>query len=191
MMTPAFDLVIVGVGGQGTLLSSKILGDAALRMNCEVKVSEVHGMAQRGGSVITHVRVGEKVHAPLVSVGQADFVVAFEALEAARAADFLKPEGVLIVNTQQIWPMPVIMGNVPYPDSCVENLKTSCQVEAMDALQMAIASGSQRAVNLVLLGALSKHLPWPQEIWEAAITACVPPKTLAVNLAAFKAGAAH
>lgn len=191
MSMPSFDLVIVGVGGQGTLLSSKILGDAALRMNCEVKVSEVHGMAQRGGSVITHVRVGEKVHAPLVSVGEADYVVAFEALEAARAAEFLKPNGVLIVNTQEIWPMPVIMGNVAYPEGCVEKLQAAHQVEAMDALEMAITSGSQRAVNLVLLGALSKHLPWSQEVWEAAITACVPPKTLAINLAAFKAGAAH
>ncbi|MBQ8536198.1 MAG: indolepyruvate oxidoreductase subunit beta [Clostridia bacterium] len=188
---PSFDLVIVGVGGQGTLLSSKILGDAALRMNCEVKVSEVHGMAQRGGSVITHVRVGEKVHAPLVSLGQADYVVAFEALEAARAAEFLKPGGVLIVNTQEIWPMPVIMGNAAYPENCLEPLAATHPVEAMDALQMAIASGSQRAVNLVLLGALSKYLPWNQEVWEAAIAACVPPKTLTVNLAAFKAGAAQ
>lgn len=190
MKTPSFDLVIVGVGGQGTLLSSKILGDAALRTGCEVKVSEVHGMAQRGGSVITHVRVGEQVHAPLVSLGQADYVVAFEALEAARAADFLKKDGVLIVNTQEIWPMPVIMGNVAYPENCLAPIAASHQVKAMDALGMAIASGSQRAVNLVLLGALSKYLPWSEDVWEAAITACVPPKTLAVNLAAFKAGAA-
>ena len=189
MSATAFDLVIVGVGGQGTLLSSKILGEAALRENCGVKVSEVHGMAQRGGSVITHVRVGAQVRAPLVSLGGADYVVAFEALEAARAASFLKKEGVLIVNTQEIWPMPVIMGNAPYPSGCLSSVRASHPVQALDALALATACGSARAVNLVLLGALSRHLPWESAVWEAAITACGPPPTLRVNLAAFRAGA--
>lgn len=188
MKTPAFDLVIVGVGGQGTLLSSKILGFAALRAGSQVKVSEVHGMAQRGGSVITHVRVGDQVHATLVTEGRADYVLAFEALEAARAACFLKPEGMMIVNTQRILPMPVIMGAVPYPADPLEAVCKTNKVEKMDALAMAVEAGNQKAVNLVLLGALSRHLAWDEETWTEAITACVPPKTLEVNLRAFQMG---
>ena len=117
MSTAAFDLVIVGVGGQGTLLTSRILGQLALQEGCDVKVSEVHGMSQRGGSVITYVRVGQDVHSPIVTPGEADYLLSFEVLEAARAASYLKPEGVAIVNTQRIWPMPVITGTAEYPDN--------------------------------------------------------------------------
>ncbi len=189
MKNPVFDLVIVGVGGQGTLLASKILGHIALEEGCDVKVSEVHGMAQRGGSVITHVRVGDKVYAPLVSSGNADYLLAFEELEAARAAYFLKPGGILIVNAQQILPMPVITGAAKYPEEPLSSLGDTCCVEKLDALSMAEKSGSQRAVNLVLLGALSKHLPWGKDVWHKAIAACVPPKTLQINLDAFDMGA--
>jgi indolepyruvate ferredoxin oxidoreductase beta subunit len=189
MKNPVFDLVIVGVGGQGTLLASKILGYIALEEGCDVKVSEVHGMAQRGGSVITHVRVGEKVHAPLVSFGHADYLLAFEELEAARAAYFLKPGGILIVNGQRILPMPVITGTAKYPEEPLCSLGETCRIEKLDALAMAENSGSQRAVNLVLLGALSKHLPWEKNVWHKAIAACVPPKTLETNIRAFEAGA--
>ncbi len=189
MSNPVFDLVIVGVGGQGTLLASKILGHLALELGCDVKVSEVHGMAQRGGSVITHVRVGEKVNAPLVSLGSADYLLAFEELEAARAIPFLKPAGALIVNTQRILPMPVITGAAKYPEEPLCASDEVCRMQRLDALKMAETCGSQRAVNLVLLGALSKHLPWEKAVWHKAIEACVPPKTLEINIKAFDAGA--
>ena len=180
-----FDLVIVGVGGQGTLLASKILGRLAMKAGCGVKVSEVHGMSQRGGSVITHVRVGDRVHSPIVTPGEADYLLSFEQLEAARAAAFLKPEGVAIVNTQCILPMPVITGSAAYPEKPLEKLP---KVESADALAIAVECGSQKALNLVLLGMLSRHLPFEMDAWKEAIAACVPAKTLEVNLAAFSRG---
>ena len=189
MAKAKFDLVIVGVGGQGILLASKILGRLAMAEGCGVKVSEVHGMSQRGGSVITHVRVGEAVHAPLVSEGCADFLVSFEALEAARAVSFLKPQGVAIVNEQRILPMPVITGAMAYPTSPLEDLK-EYQLESLDALTMALEAGNAKAVNLVLLGVLSKYLPFSEKAWEEAIFGCVPAKTLALNLTAFGKGRA-
>ena len=182
-----FDLVIVGVGGQGTLLASKILGHLALNEGCGVKVSEVHGMSQRGGSVITHVRVGDEVFSPIVAAGEADYLLSFEQLEAARAASFLREGGVAIVNTQVIWPMPVITGAMQYPEKPLAVLEGRT-VECADALGIAVECGSQKALNLVLLGMLSRHLPFAAEAWEEAIAACVPAKTLAVNLAAFMRG---
>ena len=182
-----FDLVIVGVGGQGTLLASKILGRLALSENCGVKVSEVHGMSQRGGSVITHVRVGDEVYSPIVTSGEADYLLSFEQLEAARAASFLKEGGVAIVNTQVIWPMPVITGAMQYPEDAL-SLIGERTIESADALAIAVECGSQKALNLVLLGMLSRHLPFAEEAWKEAIAACVPPKTLATNLAAFERG---
>ncbi len=189
MTKAAFDLVIVGVGGQGTLLASKILGRLALKENCGVKVSEVHGMSQRGGSVITHVRVGDRVHSPIVSLGCADYLLSFEALEAARAAAFLKPNGVAIVNTQRILPMPVITGSCAYPQDPLGDLQ-NIRIETADALAIAVESGSQKAINLVLLGMLSRHLPFSDVAWREAIAACVPPKTLEINLTAFERGRA-
>ncbi len=186
-MNAKFDLVIVGVGGQGTLLASKILGRLALKEGCGVKVSEVHGMSQRGGSVITHVRVGDEVYSPIVAAGEADYLLSFEQLEAARAASFLREGGVAIVNTQVIWPMPVITGAMQYPEKPLEVLEGRT-VECADALGIAVECGSQKALNLVLLGMLSRHLPFAAEAWEEAIAACVPAKTLAVNLAAFMRG---
>lgn len=186
-MKAKFDLVIVGVGGQGTLLASKILGRLAMNADLGVKVSEVHGMSQRGGSVITHVRVGEEVFAPMVPLGQADYLLSFEMLEAARAAAYLKKDGIAIVNTQRISPMPVVTGAMAYPEN-PEKLLEGHRFEATDALKMAIEAGNQKALNLVLLGMLSRHLPFAVEAWEEAIAACVPAKTLAVNLAAFMRG---
>ena len=189
MSQTAFDLVIVGVGGQGTLLASKILGRLALNEQCGVKVSEVHGMSQRGGSVITHVRVGEEVHAPLVAMGDADYLLSFEALEAARAAAYVKPNGLAIMNTQHISPMPVITGTVAYPaDATMDAALASCTVESLDALALALEAGSQKAVNLVLLGVLSRHLPFSDEAWKQAIASSVPRATLAVNIRAFENG---
>ena len=181
-----FDLVIVGVGGQGTLLASKILGHLALNADCGVKVSEVHGMSQRGGSVITHVRVGDEVYSPIVSEGDADFLLSFEELEAARAASFLKKDGVAIVNTQVIWPMPVITGAAQYPEAPLNGFGQ--KVECADALGIAAECGSRKALNLVLLGMLSRHLEFSEEAWKQSIAACVPAKTLETNLAAFARG---
>ena len=189
MSKAAFDLVIVGVGGQGTLLASKILGRLALSQNCGVKVSEVHGMSQRGGSVITHVRVGDSVHSPIVAQGSADFLISFEALEAARAAGYLRPGGTVIVNTQRILPMPVITGAAAYPDDPLAAL-APYRVESADALAIAAECGSQKALNLVLLGMFSRHLPFEESAWREAIAACVPQKTLETNLAAFMCGRA-
>lgn len=185
----AFDLVIVGVGGQGTLLASKILGRLALAAGLNVKVSEVHGMSQRGGSVITHVRVGDAVHAPLVGLGGADYLLSFEALEAARAAAYLKEDGVVIVNEQRIPPMPVIIGAAVYPPEPLQDPALAAhRVEAVDALRLAVEAGSQKAVNLVLLGTLGKHLPFDDEAWRQAIAGSVPRATMAVNIKAFEAG---
>ena len=178
------NIIIVGVGGQGILLTSKILGYLALDMGEQVKVSEVHGMSQRGGSVITHVRIGQDVHSPLVDAGEADFVLSFEKLEALRAEHYLKKGGVLISNTQEILPMPVIMGNTAYP----EQAPASENAVLLDALDLAEKAGNSRAVNIVLLGVLARFLSWPQEKWESAIAACVPPRTLEINLLAFRAG---
>ncbi len=189
MSKPSFDLVIVGVGGQGTLLASKILGRLVMTEGYEVKMSEVHGMSQRGGSVITHVRVGEDVHAPLVSQGQADFLVSFEALEAARAASFLKPTGVAIISIQRILPMPVIIGAMAYPEEPMDAL-AGREVKSMDALALAMEAGSPKAVNLVLLGMLSRYLPFAEDAWKRAIAVCVPRATLPMNIAAFAKGAA-
>ena len=189
MKIKALDIVIVGVGGQGTLLTSKILGQLAMTEKLGVKVSEVHGMAQRGGSVITHVRIGGEVYAPLVSSGSADYLLAFEPLEAARAAFFLKEDGLLIVNSQRISPITVLSGAVTYPDNPHEQaVKDRQKIEELDAFALAVAAGSHRAVNLVLLGVLSKYLPFTQEDWEHSIALCVPPRTLQTNLKAFQAG---
>jgi len=189
MNKPIFDVVIVGVGGQGTLLASKILGKLAMSQGLGVKVSEVHGMSQRGGSVITHVRIGEVVHAPLVALGGADYIISFEALEAARAAVYLKPSGVIIANSQRIFPMPVITGAMQYPpDPLKDAVLAGHTVEAVDALALAVEAGSQKAVNLVLLGILSVHLPFADDDWKHAIASSVPRSTMAVNIKAFEAG---
>ena len=189
MKKEQFDVVIVGVGGQGTLLASKILGNLAMADGRGVKVSEVHGMSQRGGSVITHVRVGNEVYPPLVSEGHADFLVGFEALEAARALPFLKPDGVAVVNGQRILPMPVITGAMEYPENPLAILEGH-RVESVDAFSLAKEAGNARAVNLVLLGMLSRHLSFSDEAWRQAISASVPPKTLSANVDAFEKGRA-
>ncbi len=176
------NIIIVGVGGQGILLASKILGRLALDAGLCVKVSEVHGMAQRGGSVITHVRIsGGEVLSPLVAVGEADYVLSFERLEALRARRYLKQGGVLIYNDQRVQPMPCILGAAEYPEADPGGV-------AVDALAIARAHGNERAVNIALLGVLARHCPWTVALWEDAIAACVPQKTLAGNLAAFRAG---
>ena len=184
-----FDLVIVGVGGQGTLLTSKILGQVAMAEGYMVKVSEIHGMSQRGGSVITHVRVGEDVYAPLVAIGKADFLIGFEVLETARASLFLKASGIVITSIQQILPMPVIIGAAVYPPQPLACFTQ--RVEKVDALTLARDAGSTKAVNLVMLGMLSRHLCFPADTWKQVIASTVPKETYHVNLAAFEMGAGY
>lgn len=184
------NIMIVGVGGQGSLLASKLLGHLLLTEGYDVKVSEVHGMSQRGGSVVTYVRFGEKVYSPIIDKGQADFIVSFEKLEAARYLEFLKEDGRIVVNTQQIDPMPVITGAMQYPDSLVEKMEAlGAKVDAMDCLSLAEQAGSSKAVNIVLMGRLSKYFDEiPVEKWQKAIEECVPAKFLELNQKAFLLG---
>lgn len=183
------NIMIVGVGGQGSLLASKLLGYLLLSEGYDVKVSEVHGMSQRGGSVVTYVRFGEKVHSPIIDKGQADFIVSFEKLEAARYAEYLKESGTIVMNTQEIDPMPVITGAAKYPEGLLEKLEAlGIHVDAMDCLTLAKEAGSAKAVNLVLLGRLSGYFDIPLEKWQSAIEACVPGKFLEMNQKAFLLG---
>ena len=183
------NIMIVGVGGQGTLLASKLLGRLLLGRGYDVKVSEVHGMSQRGGSVVTYVRYGDRVCSPVIDKGQADCILSFELLEAARYTDYLKQGGRIIVNSQQIDPMPVIVGAASYPEELEEKLKgLGIEVDALDALTLAEEAGSSKAVNLVLMGRLSKHFDFTQEEWMEAIEQSVPPKFLEMNKKAFALG---
>ena len=184
------NIMIVGVGGQGTLLASKLLGRLLLTRNYDIKVSEVHGMSQRGGSVVTYVRYGSKVYSPIIDKGEADFILSFELLEAARAAEWLRPDGILITNTQEINPMPVITGAMTYPENLLEKLKElGLSVDALDALTLAQKAGSSKAVNLVLLGRLSNYFKdFSEDEWMAAIEQSVPEKFLEMNKKAFHLG---
>ena len=183
------NVMIVGVGGQGSLLASKLLGRLLLDEGYDVKVSEVHGMSQRGGSVVTYVRYGEHVYSPVIDKGEADVIVSFELLEAARWLPFLKKDGTVVTNIQQIDPMPVITGNMEYPAELVEKMKaTGAKVDALDCLKLAEEAGSSKAVNIVLMGRLSHYLDMPEEAWMKAMEAIVPAKFLEMNKKAFELG---
>ncbi|MBQ2450558.1 MAG: indolepyruvate oxidoreductase subunit beta [Lachnospiraceae bacterium] len=183
------NIMIVGVGGQGSLLASKMLGQLLLSQGYDVKVSEVHGMSQRGGSVVTYVRYGEKVYSPIIDKGTADFIISFEKLEAARWVPYLKKGGKIIMSTQEIDPMPVIIGAAQYPENLVEKMKEAgADVDAIDALDLAMQAGSSKAVNLVLMGRLSKYFDATEEAWMNALEACVPAKFLELNQKAFVLG---
>ena len=183
-------IMIVGVGGQGSLLASKLLGRLLLTRGYDIKVSEVHGMSQRGGSVVTYVRYGDKVYSPVIDKGQADCIVSFELLEAARWTEYLKPGGKIIVNTQQINPMPVIIGAAEYPENLVEKMKSAgIDVDAFDALSLAEQAGSSKAVNIVLMGHLSRNFDFTEEEWMTALEQSVAPKFLEMNKKAFALGA--
>lgn len=182
-------LMIVGVGGQGTLLASKLLGRLLVSEGYDVKVSEVHGMSQRGGSVVTYVRFGEKVYSPIVERGEADYIISFEKAEAARWLPFLKKGGKMIVNTQQIDPMPVIIGAAEYPENVIDEMKTlGVEIDAIDALTPALEAGSAKAVNIVLMGRLARHFGIPREKWTVAIEQSVAPKFVEMNEKAFALG---
>ena len=183
-----YGIVIVGVGGQGTLLASKILGSLAVKANLDVKVSEVHGMSQRGGSVITYVRIGENVFSPMIEQGGADVILAFEELEALRALPYVKEGGAVVVNEQQIAPMPVITGTAKYPENPLAKAAEKAKVVSMPAGDIALSLGNVRVMNVVLMGALSNHLPFSHELWIEALKETVPERFLEVNLKAFEAG---
>lgn len=184
------NILIVGVGGQGTLLASVLLGNLALGSGYDVKLSEVHGMAQRGGSVVTHVKIDEEgVNSPLIEEGDADVIIAFEELEAYRWLNYLKKGGTMYVNTQQILPMPVIMKQAKYPENIIETLSEKAEnVKAIDALSIAEECGSVKAVNVVLLGAASKDLPFDEEAWIKVIEENVKHKFVELNKKAFAMG---
>ena len=183
------NIMIVGVGGQGSLLASKLLGHLLLTRGYDVKVSEVHGMSQRGGSVVTYVRYGDKVYSPIIDKGEADLIVSFEKLEAARWIEYLREDGTIVTNTQETDPMPVITGAAEYPASLVEKMREKgVNVDAIDALSLAEQAGSSKAVNLVLMGRLSRYFDFPDDVWQEAIEACVPAKFLELNRRAFALG---
>ena len=183
------NVMIVGVGGQGSLLASKLLGALLVAEGYDVKVSEVHGMSQRGGSVVTYVRFGDAVYSPVISKGEADFIVSFEKIEAARYAENLKKDGKIIVYSQMIDPMPVITGAAQYPEQVLDELRgKGVFVDEIDALALAQQAGNAKSVNIVLMGRLAKYFPIEKEKWIEAIKNTVKPQFVDVNLKAFELG---
>lgn len=182
------NIMIVGVGGQGTLLTSRILGGITLDAGYDVKLSEVHGMAQRGGSVVTFVRYGEKVAEPIVEQGQADVLIAFEKLEALRYAHFLKKDGVIIVNDYRIEPITVVTGAAQYPENIVQELEREYTVYKMNAMEEAKKLGNAKVFNIIILGMAAKHMDFSKEAWLSVIAKTVPPKTVEINQKAFLTG---
>ncbi|MBP5251643.1 MAG: indolepyruvate oxidoreductase subunit beta [Treponema sp.] len=188
-MSDVKNIMIVGVGGQGALLASKTLGQVLLDAGYDVKVSEVHGMSQRGGSVVTYVRYGSKVSSPIVDKGEADFIVSFELLEAARYTEYLKKDGQIVVNTQKIDPMPVITGAAEYPEDLVQKMTDAgLKVDAVDCLSLAEQAGTAKSVNIVLMGRLSRYMDFSKEAWISAIEKLVKPQFLDMNKKAFALG---
>ena len=182
------NIMVVGVGGQGTLLTSRIIGKTALEAGYDVKLSEVHGMAQRGGSVVTFVRYGEKVSEPVVEEGEADILISFERLEALRYAHFLKKGGKIIVNDCRIDPMTVVIGAKTYPENIIESLKEEHEVYAIDGLSIAKELGNSKVLNSVVLGLAAKHIGFSEEEWLEVVEKTVPPKTIEINKLAFEKG---
>ncbi len=187
-MTDTKKIMIVGVGGQGTLLASRILGNTVINEGYDVKLSEVHGMSQRGGSVVTYVKYGEKVYSPIIGKGEADIILAFELLEAYRALPYLKKGGKIIVNNQKMNPMPVITGAAEYPEDIEKKIAAEANLISVDALSLAKEAGNIKAVNVVLIGLLAKSSEIAKEAWLETLKTTVPPKFLDVNLKAFELG---
>ncbi|MDI9508417.1 MAG: indolepyruvate oxidoreductase subunit beta [Clostridiales bacterium] len=182
------NIMIVGVGGQGTLLTSRILGGLTIQAGYDVKLSEVHGMAQRGGSVVTFVRYGKKVNEPIVEEGQADVLIAFEKLEALRYVHFLKKDGAIVVNDQRIDPMPVVIGAEKYPENIIEDLAKDHRVFRVDAIDEAKKLGNSRVFNVIVLGLAAQHMDFTKEEWLSVIEKTVPAKTVEINKKAFEIG---
>lgn len=182
-------IMIVGVGGQGSLLASRLLGNVLLAKGFDVKVSEVHGMSQRGGSVVTYVKYGDVVCSPVIEKGEADVIISFELLESARWLPYLKKGGKLITSTQQLDPMPVITGAAQYPEDIAAKIKEmGVEVTAVDALGLAEQAGNAKASNVVLMGVVSAQTEFEEALWQNAIEQCVPPKFLELNKKAFEIG---
>ena len=182
------NIMVVGVGGQGTLLTSRIIGKTALNAGWDVKLSEVHGMAQRGGSVVTFVRFGKKVYEPVCEEGSVDILISFERLEALRYAHFLKPDGVMIVNDTRIDPMTVVIGAAKYPEGILEGLTKDHKLYTVDGGAIAKELGNSKVLNTVVLGLAAKHIGFSEEEWLETLKATVPQKTVDINTKAFKAG---
>ena len=182
------NIMIVGVGGQGTLLTSRILGGITVDAGYDVKLSEVHGMEQRGGSVVTFVRYGEKVAEPIVEEGQADILIAFERLEALRYAHFLKKDGAIVVNDHRIDPITVVTGTAAYPENIIENLEKDYQVYKINAMEEALKLGNPKVFNIIVLGMAARHMDFDKEAWLKVIEKTVPPKTVEINKKAFEVG---
>ena len=187
-METYMNIMVVGVGGQGTLLTSRIIGKVALGRGYDVKLSEVHGMAQRGGSVVTFVRFGEKVYEPVCEEGTVDVLISFERLEALRYAHFLKPDGVLIVNDTRIDPMTVVIGAKEYPEGIVEKLSGEHKTYTIDGGRIAVELGNSKVLNSVVLGLAAKHIGFSEEEWLSVLSTTVPAKTVEINKEAFKRG---
>ena len=184
-------VMIVGVGGQGSLLASRLLGNVILAKGYDVKVSEVHGMSQRGGSVVTYVKYGDRVYSPVIEKGEADVIISFEQLEAARWLPHLKKGGRIITSDQKLDPMPVITGAAEYPENLIDKIRgKGIDVTAVDALALAEEAGNAKASNVVLMGVVSQKTDFEEEIWQAALEQCVPPKFLELNKKAFELGKA-
>ena len=182
------NIMIVGVGGQGTLLTSRILGGITVDAGYDVKLSEVHGMAQRGGSVVTFVRYGEKVAEPIVEEGQADVLIAFEMLEALRYAHFLKKDGTLVINEHRIDPITVVTGVAQYPENIIETLEKEHNVIKINAMEEAIKLGNSKVFNIIVLGMAARHMDFSKEAWLNVIEKTVPPNTVEINKQAFLLG---
>lgn len=183
------DILMVGVGGQGTVLSSNIVCDVALAAGYDVKKSEIHGMAQRGGSVVTHIRIGDTVSSPTIPLKSADIVVSFERMEFLRYSEYYSDSTTLILNTQVIVPPSVADGAAEYPQAKVDAVKVSInKVVEVDAIGKAIELGNQKIAGMVVLGILAKNVPFEKSAWEQAIKDRVPPKTIDLNFKAFETG---
>lgn len=182
------NVMIVGVGGQGTLLTSRIIGKVAMNAGLDVKLSEVHGMAQRGGSVVTFIRFGEKVYEPVIEEGSADVLISFERLEALRYAHFLKKEGIIVLNDSKINPMTVVIGAAKYPENIIETLEKEHNVYSIDGIGIASELGNSKVLNSVVLGLAAKYIGFSEQEWLNVVEYSVPPKTVDINLKAFKAG---
>lgn len=188
-MVDTKSIMIVGVGGQGSLLASRLFGNVLLSQGFDVKVSEVHGMSQRGGSVVTYVKYGDEVFSPVIEKGEADIIISFEQLEAARWIPYLKKGGKLITSTQRLDPMPVITGAAEYPSDITEKIKNlGIEVTAVDALSLAEQAGNSKASNVVLMGVVANKMDFSDDVWQTAIEQCVPPKFLELNKKAFELG---
>lgn len=182
------NIMVVGVGGQGTLLTSRIIGKCALSCGYDVKLSEVHGMAQRGGSVVTFVRYGERVYEPVCEEGDVDILISFERLEALRYAHYLKKDGVLIVNDTRIDPMTVVIGAKSYPEGIIEELSAKHNVYTIDGGKIALELGNSKVLNIVVLGLAARHIGFDEQTWLSVLEKTVPQKTIEINTRAFKAG---